>query len=320
MKRTLYVALLAGWAIAGVASQAAMGAPCVGVIPAGGGHVFWNEVENGARRAGRALGVDIYFRGPNVENQIQAQRAVVEIIERMECAALVIAPTGAVIGEDVLRLRKQGIPSVYFDREYAGAPVAAVVATDNYRAGQLAGETLADLLPRGGRVALLRMREGVQSTDAREAGFIAAAKTRGLQIVSETWLGDQLGSARDRAKQALTELKQPIDGAFAPNEVTSQATVAALRQAGLAGKVKFVGFDASPTILAAMRAGDVAALVVQRPERMGYESVMRAWQAARMRGGVTQQVIRVDTGVFLVDPAHLDSPAMREALASYLGS
>lgn len=318
MRRTLFAALWAGLMIAAGSAQGAPGVPCIGVIPAGGGHVFWNEVENGARRAGRALGIDIYFRGPNVENQVQAQRSVIEVIERMECSAVVIAPTGGALGEDVTRLRKRGIPVVYFDREYEGAPVAAVVATDNYRAGQLAGETLADMLPRGGKVGLLRMRQGVQSTDAREAGFLSAMKARGVQVLLETWIGDQQGNARDRVRQALADLKQPVDGVFAPNEATSLATVAALRQAGLAGRVKFVGFDASPAMLAAMRAGDVAALVVQRPERMGYESVMRAWQAAQQRTGMGQPVIRVDTGVFLVDPAHLDTPAMREALASHL--
>ena len=43
----------------------------------------------------------------------------------------------------------------------------------------------------------------------------------------------------------------------------------AVRDAGLAGKVKFVGFDSGETLNAGLMAGHIDGLVVQNPMQMG---------------------------------------------------
>jgi len=47
----------------------------------------------------------------------------------------------------------------------------------------------------------------------------------------------------------------------------------ALRQNNLAGKVKFIGFDASPPLLEAVRNGEIQGLIAQDPSGMGYKAV-----------------------------------------------
>jgi ribose transport system substrate-binding protein len=294
--------------------------PCIGVIPAGSGHVFWREVERGARRAGQTLGVEIYFRGPSEDNALQAQRSVIDIIARKACVALVLAPAGPALSEDVTKLRERGIPTIHIDRSYDGEVVAGVVATDNYQAGVLAGKLMVSLLPPGAAVGLLRLQKGISSTDAREAGFVAAVSQGGLRVVLETELGPKVGEARVRTANALSVAPADLAGVFAPNESSTAAAVAAMRKTGLAGRVKLIGFDINRTLLDGVRAGDVHALIVQRPEQMGYEGVMRAWAATRALGKATDAVPRVDTGTFVVDAARIDSAAMRDALAPYLNS
>ncbi|WP_278620809.1 substrate-binding domain-containing protein [Ectopseudomonas oleovorans] len=90
------------------------------------------------------------------------------------CKALIIAPAGDAIDTRIVALRDEGIPTVYVDRGVAGDGAYALVATDNFLAGQLAGQQLAERLGQGGRVGLLRLRPGLQSTEEHERGFLLA--------------------------------------------------------------------------------------------------------------------------------------------------
>ena len=59
----------------------------------------------------------------------------------------------------------------------------------------------------------------------------------------------------------------------------------ALEDGKLAGKVKFVGFDARPKLVDALTAGEINALVVQDPMNMGYLGVTMAVKAPAWRAG-----------------------------------
>jgi ribose transport system substrate-binding protein len=84
----------------------------------------------------------------------------------------------------------------------------------------------------------------------------------------------------------------------------------ALEQMGLAGSLRFVGFDASPPLVAALRAGKLDALVVQDPRRMGRLAVTTA--AAVLRGESVPASI--DTGVMLATRANMDEPSIAALL------
>ena len=79
----------------------------------------------------------------------------------------------------------------------------------------------------------------------------------------------------------------------------------ALREAGLAGRVRFVGFDANEQLVGALRKGDIQGLVVQDPLKMGYLGVMSA--VARLRH--EPLAASIDTGVALVTRENLDDAA-----------
>ena len=69
-----------------------------------------------------------------------------------------------------------------------------------------------------------------------------------------------------------------------------------LQDNGWAGKVKFVGFDASDNLVKGLRDGHIDALVVQDPVKMGYLGVKT--MVAHLKGEPVEK--RIDTGVHLV--------------------
>ncbi|WP_212628958.1 substrate-binding domain-containing protein [Pseudomonas sp. KB-10] len=257
--------LLSAWGLPATPSWAR---DCIGLVPAGTS-AYWAELEAGARRTADDLQLQLYTRGPAQEGRVEVQLQLIEHVLAHGCKALIIAPAGDAIDTRIAALRAEGIPTVYVDRSVAGDGAYALVATDNFLAGQLAGQQLAERLGRGGRVGVLRLRPGLQSTEERERGFLLAAQSAGLQVVFDSYLGDD----RQRIVQALSEQLPRLDGLFSANGTSTRATLAALRQLGKAGQVDFVGFDGGEPLLSALREGQIQALLLQQPKAMGDHAV-----------------------------------------------
>jgi ribose transport system substrate-binding protein len=92
----------------------------------------------------------------------------------------------------------------------------------------------------------------------------------------------------------------------------------ALDGAGLAGKVHFVGFDATDKLVEALRQGQLDGLVVQNPMRMGEEAVRLL--VDKLNGKTVPA--RVDTGATMVTKDNVDHPDVHALLtpdrAAYL--
>ncbi|MFI5328615.1 MAG: substrate-binding domain-containing protein, partial [Candidatus Rokuibacteriota bacterium] len=83
-----------------------------------------------------------------------------------------------------------------------------------------------------------------------------------------------------------------------------------LQDISKAGKVPFVGFDASQAFIDAMKAGQMQGTVLQNPFKMGALGVRT--MVDHLRGLPVEK--RVDTGVVLVTPKNMDEPSSRDLL------
>jgi len=296
----------------------APGTLTIAVIPKGTSHVFWQSIHAGAAKAGKELGVAIVWRGPLREDERESQISEVERFVTSGVSGIVLAPLDEVaLAQPVADARRNNIPVVVIDSGLKGGDYVSFVATDNRLAGRLAGDQLATLLHGKGRVVLLRYAEGSDSTLQREAGFLdAIAMHPGLQIVSANQYGGaDVEGAYKKSEALLSGLKRAdgtldVDGIFTPNESTTLAMMRVLVDNGWAGKVKFIGFDASDALLTGMRDGHIDAIVVQDPVKMGYLGVKTI--VAHIRGEKVEG--RIDTGVRLVAREHMDDPDVQELL------
>ncbi len=287
----------------------------IAVVPKGTTHNFWKSVEAGARKAGAELGVEILWKGPLKEDDRAQQIGVVQQFVGSGVSAIVLAPLDdTALRTPVRAAAERNIPVVIFDsalKGEAGRDFLSFVATDNRRGGRLGGEELARLLGGQGKVVLLRVAEGSASTSEREAGFLEAMKAApGISvIVDNRYGGVTVASAQDSAMNLIDRIRE-ADGVFCPNESTTQGMLLALRQTGLAGKKAFVGFDTSAPLLGALEKGDIAALVAQNPQKMGYLGVMTA--VKHLRGEKVATLI--DTGCVLVTKANRSTPEVQAVI------
>ncbi len=291
----------------------------IGVIPKGTTHEFWNAIHAGAVKAERELNangvkVTITWKGPLREDDREQQVQVVEGFLSQGVSGLVLAPLDEkALVRPVEEAKRAGIPTVVIDSGLASREIVSFVATDNVKGGELAADRMGTLLGGKGKVLLLRYQEGSASTTEREVGFLNRLKEKfpGITLISS----DQYaGPTRDTGKRAsenlLNRYANDIQGVFCVNESSTHGMLLALQDIGKAGKISFIGFDASQTFIDAIEAGQMHGLVVQNPMNMGYLGVLR--MVDHLQGKPVDA--RIDTGVWMITKENLKEPATAELL------
>jgi len=120
---------------------------------------------------------------------------------------------------------------------------------------------------------------GISSVDARVAGFKSKAAEFGFTLVSDTQYSHNQASTAAQVISAALAKDPDLAGVFATNLFTAQGVATGVKQAGKSGKVKIVGFDAGPDQIKQLEAGDVQALVAQKPFDIGKQGVEQALAA-----------------------------------------
>lgn len=290
----------------------------IAVIPKGTTHEFWKSVHAGANKAAKEFSVEIIWKGPLKEDDREGQISVVEDFITRGVTGICLAPLDdTALRGPVREATRNKIPVVIFDSDLKSEDHISFVATDNFAGGKLAGEQLAKLLGGKGKVAMLRYQEGSASTANREKGFLEALKQhKGIEVVSQNQYGGATTESSQKASEnLLSSLKggeegAGVDGIYCPNESTTFGMLRALQNAGLAGKVKFVGFDASAKLVEGLRKGEIHGLVLQNPFNMGYLSVKT--MVDHLVGKKVEK--RIDTGATMVTKENMDQPDKKALL------
>jgi ribose transport system substrate-binding protein len=101
-----------------------------------------------------------------------------------------------------------------------------------------------------------------------------------------------------------------LRGVFASNLIMAQGAGQAIAENKAADKIKLVGFDSDDKLVKLLTDGNIAALVVQDPFRMGYDGVKTAFAASKGE----QVPETLDTGANLITKANMNEPRSQELL------
>ena len=312
---TLIWCLLLSFAI--VACHRDRNATRIAVIPKGASAEFWKSIHAGAVKAGKELGVEVLWKGPLKDDDLKAQIDVVQSFTAQGVSGITLAPlSDKGLANAVQQAVAVKIPVIVFDSDLKGKDHLSFIATDNYLGGKMGGEELARLLGGKGNVIMLRYVEGSASTAKREQGFLDAMKGHpGIKVISENQYGGATTEEAFKSAESLlagTKAESGgVDGIFCVAEATTLGMLLALEKQGLAGKLKFVGFDTSSKLVDGVKRGPINALVVQDPFKMGYLSVKKMNE--HLKGQQIESYI--DTGVTLVTQQNLGDPHIQELVS-----
>ena len=286
----------------------------VAVIPMGTTHEYWKSIHAGAEKAAGDLSVEIVWKGPQVEDDRGQQISVIEDMISRGVDGIVLAPldsTGLrqVVGE----AKRAGIPTVIIDSGLEGDEHISFVATDNRQGGTLGGRRLVEILGGKGKIILMRVIVGAESTMQREEGFLEEVRKHpGIEILSDNQYGGVTTETAYQVGENLLNRFSEVDGIFCPNESTTFGMLRALTDSGKAGQVKFVGFDSSEKLITALEDGHLQGLVLQNPFLMGELGVRTIVEY--VDGSNRQPQVRVDTGVTVATPENMAQPEIQALL------
>jgi ribose transport system substrate-binding protein len=277
------------------------------VVPKGTGTGYWTSVARGARQAGEELKIAVTVRGPQTQDQHQAQVRIIEMGISQAYDAVVLAPnhverTAAILEAAVA----QGIKVVLIDSNMNSRHHASFIESDNYQAGRAAAGHLATLLGGKGEIALIRYMAKHASTHEREMGFLdtLAANHPQITIVADPRMGSSVGSAYHTAA-ALLDKAPSIDAIFSVNGQATIGTLRALREKGVQKKVRFIGFDLNPAIKDAILNGELDATIAQNPFQIGYLGVKTAHRLILKE--TVPEKIYTDTILITAENIHTDA-------------
>lgn len=285
----------------------------VAFVPGVNPDPFYITMAAGARRAAELYGINLVQQDPEEFNPVVQTPIIDALVARGDIDFLFTAPTDSQQMIPVLEnVRDSGIPLLTVDTfigdgDYAGGEVTfpiSYIGSDNVLGGYIACSTLADILGEGAQIYIQNVRPGISTTDQREDGCEQAAADRGLVIVSIDYNENDVNTAQQQTT-AILEANPDIRGVFGTNTFSAQGAGAAVQNAGLAGAVEVVAFDASAFAVELLREGTVTQVIAQKPGDMGYFAVLSAVANAR---GVTSIPARWGTGYAVMNAENIDDP------------
>lgn len=275
------------------------------------GDNFYISMECGVRAAAAEMGgIDVSVQGPQKWDPA-LQQPIVASVMATNPDALLIAPN------DISALQRPladaaGTTKVVLVDTTVEDPSFAVseISSDNIGGGAAAFDAIKQLVPEGGKVLVIDNQPGISTSDARVKGFEdAVAADSSFEYVGVQYAKNQPATAAEIVTSTLQRYPD-LKAIFATNIYSAEGAATGIAQAGVAGKVQVVGFDAGPAQVDALRAGTVQAIIAQQPYDIGYQGVQQA--VAALRGEATEK--KIQTGFSIITLANLDSAKGQAAL------
>ncbi len=292
MKRTVWfvgavaVALVLGGCGSGQVGEdgADAGEPDAGnkrlaLVPGVQNEPFYISMQCGAEAEAKAQGYTVDTNAPQ-KFDATLQEPIVTGLGADKPAALLIAPTDDVaMTEPIRQVKDLGVTIVEVDTALQDRSLAvSTITSNNEEGGRLAAKTLAELTgDKKGSVLVLDTIAGTSTTNARAKGFLDELKNHpNLKAAGPAeFTQNEPDQAASKVTAALASTPDLV-GIFATNLNSGEGAATGLRNANKSGAVSLVGFDASPSEVDGLRAGEFQALIAQDPATIGKEGVKQA--------------------------------------------
>ncbi len=284
------------------------------VVPKTLGSSYWDIVQQGAQCAASKLqNVSIVWDGTTAETDVSGQISLLQNYITQKPSGIIYAATDAkALVQISTQATQQSIPVENIDSGTNPQPAnVPLFATDNTASAAKAADLLGTALNGAGNIAVIEFVKGSATNDQRVNGFKTelAAKYPNIHIVADQQSNSDVNTALSVTQDILSKYPK-LNGIFAANDQSAQGAAGAVKAAGLKGKVKIVGWDASTTTIAALQNGIISNLVLQNPFKMGYDSVKVMVNQLRNNEKATTE----DTGVTFISQSNINSSQIQAAL------
>ena len=268
---------------------------------------FFDDCNNGAAAAAKALGVNYQWVVP-ANTQGATQVKVIEDLMARHVNGIAISVNEPKSVEGIIKqAMKAGIKVLTYDSDSANSGRSMYIGTNNKQAGVIMGKEMAKALGGKGEVAIVTGQLGASNLNERIDGVKEALKDYpDIKIVATEGTEDDLAKAVSVVEEVLRGHPN-LAGIFGMSQVGGPAVAKVLAEHEFAadkGKLKVFAFDDLPDTIKGVKDGAIDAIMVQRPVTMGKLAVEHL--VAQIKG-TERNPKDIDTGVNVVTSANLGS-------------
>ena len=270
---------------------------------------YFYDHKLGMKLAGEALGVRTEYVGPAGYDIPAMITALEQTMAKKGIKGIVVVGFEPALVPIINKAVDSGIPVVTVDADLPDSRRIAFVGTGNYKAGLEGGAKLAELIGGRGKVALMT-KVGQSNLEERIRGYKdALAKYRDISLAQ---IVDTQSDAVIAAQVATAVLRKNPDlaGIGCVEAAGGMGAATAVKEAGLAGKVKIVSMDRGDDVLEQIGKGVISATVAQRTALMPFYAVQILYNLNNQTIPITRDNVKaqvspvpsdIDTGVIIVD-------------------
>lgn len=233
---------------------------------------FFGTVKDGAVAYADDNGIKTLVA--DAQNDTQKQLNDVQDLITKGAQFIILNPVEPESATPIVELaNSRDIPVITVDRSSAGGEVASHIASDNVLGGKLICEWLGE---HTGGTATLAVLEGIAGTSPE------LDRDKGCNEALEAFPGIEEVASQpadwDREKgytvtQNILQANPDVTAIFGRNDLAALGAVEALKQDGRLADVTVISFDGIEDALKSIKAGELAATVVQDPILMGQTAI-----------------------------------------------
>lgn len=276
---------------------------------------FWTSLIDGAELGAQEMGVKLEVLGGRTEEDMEGQIEKIRqsILKRPD--AILVAPCDYAQTSDVLQeVSDSGIKLILLDSVIDRDIADGIVSTDNYLAGRELGKYVQGFLDENSVLGIVGHVRGTSTAIERENGIREGLGTFERQVKKVVFCGSSYEKAYVQTVDMLREYPD-MNMLIGTNEYAAVGAGRAIRDMGLTGKVKIVGFDNSVEEIQFLEEGIFQGLVIQKPFNMGYLGVE---QAIKVIEGKEREK-NLDSGFELITPDNMYEEENQRLLYPFSG-
>jgi simple sugar transport system substrate-binding protein len=264
---------------------------------------FFFILQNGAKTWQKThKNVSISFAQGKAATDDAGEIAAIQDMVAKGVKGIAITPTSPAVIPALNKAVAKGVKVVLMDNDLpTWKKKSAVVSTNNYKGGTLAGKWLATKLKAGDTLGILEGVPGVPALDDRVNGMLAGlgAKKSQIKVVSklETDCDQTKGAS---AAQTMLTANKNLTAIYSACGPPALGAIQSIKNAGIkCGGIILVGFDGLTDEVKAVKAGCESATVAQHPDKIGSLGIATLYNA--VLGKIVPK--KVDTGTSLITKA-----------------
>jgi D-xylose transport system substrate-binding protein len=269
-------------------------------------------MENYAQSKGIPLRIE------NADTDAEKQASQVDNLLSQGINILILAPVDSKNAAALVeKAHKARVKVINYDRFIENGNSDLFVAFNHLRAGELQGQFLVRMVPKGNYIIMSGDPRDNNSKLLKEGAMEyiePLVVTRNIKIVTDKAVDNwDPANAFKIVENSLIANNNNIDAILAPNDATAGAAIEALEAQGLAGKVAVTGMDGDLSAIQRIIKGTQAMTVLKDSREQGRVAIDAAIKLATAQGiDINGMVTNVDA--ILLTPIAVDKTNVDEVI------